>query len=54
LPCGWSQDGLHTFNELAKEISKDPKEHGEEFKKAFKKGLSSRLRTVPPTRIVRE
>jgi hypothetical protein len=36
LPCGWSQDGLYTFNALAREISKDHKEHGDEFKKAFK------------------
>jgi hypothetical protein len=36
LPCGWSQDGLCTFNALAKEISKDRKENGDEFKKAFK------------------
>ena len=36
LPCGWSQDGLSTFNALAREISKDPKDHGDEFDKAFK------------------
>jgi hypothetical protein len=36
LPCGWSQDGLYTFNALAREISKDRKEHGDEFEKAFK------------------
>jgi hypothetical protein len=36
LPCGWSQDGLCTFNALAREISKDRKEHADEFKKAFK------------------
>jgi hypothetical protein len=36
LPCGWSQDGLYTFNALASEISKDRKEHGDEFEKAFK------------------
>jgi hypothetical protein len=36
LPCGWSQDGLNTFNALAREISKDCKEHGDEFEKAFK------------------
>ena len=43
LPCGWSQDGLHTFNELAKEISKDRKEHGEEFEKAFKKWIEQQI-----------
>jgi hypothetical protein len=36
LPCGWSQDGLCTFNALAREISKDCKDHGNEFDKAFK------------------
>jgi len=36
LPCGWSQDGLSTFNALAREISKDRKDHGNEFDKAFK------------------
>ena len=36
LPCGWSQDGLCTFNALAREISKDRKDHGDEFNKAFK------------------
>jgi hypothetical protein len=36
LPCGWSQNRLCTFDALAREISKDRKEHGDEFKKAFK------------------
>ena len=36
LPCEWSQDGLCTFNALAREISKDHTKHGDEFKKAFK------------------
>jgi hypothetical protein len=36
LPCGWSQDGLCTFNALAREISNDRKEHGDGFKKSFK------------------
>lgn len=39
LPCGWSQDGLNTFNQLAKEICKDRKEHGETFNKAFKTSI---------------
>jgi predicted AAA+ superfamily ATPase len=37
LSCGWSKDGLQTFNQLAKEVYKNRKEHGEEFDKAFKK-----------------
>ena len=36
LPCGWSQDGLSTFNALAREISKDHKDHGNKFNKAIK------------------
>jgi anti-sigma factor RsiW len=36
LPCGWSQDGLCTFNALARGISKDRKKHGDKFKKAIK------------------
>jgi len=36
LPCGWSQEGLRTFNEFAKEISKDRKAHGEAFEQEFK------------------
>ena len=37
LPCGWTKDhGLKTFNQLAKEVYKNRKQHGEEFDKAFK------------------
>jgi hypothetical protein len=39
LPCGWSKDGLQTFNQLAKEVNKNHQEHGEEFDKAFKKTI---------------
>jgi hypothetical protein len=39
MPCGWSKDGLHTFNALAKEISKDRNKHGDEFNKAFKTSI---------------
>jgi hypothetical protein len=43
LPCGWSQDGLCTFNELAKEISKDHKEHGDKFEKSFKMTIQQQV-----------
>jgi hypothetical protein len=43
LPCGWSQDGLQTFNALAKEISNNRMEHGEEFYKAFKKSIEQQM-----------
>jgi hypothetical protein len=40
LPCGWSRDGLEIFNQLAKEVYINRKEHGEEFfDKAFKKSF---------------
>jgi hypothetical protein len=43
LPCGWSKDGLQTFNQLAKEIYKNRNEHGEEFDKAFKKSIEEEM-----------
>ena len=41
--CGWSQDGLKTFNELAQEIAKDRKEHGEEFDEEFKTSVQMQM-----------
>ena len=43
LQCGWSQEGLQTFNALAKEISNDRQEHGEEFYKAFKTTIEQQM-----------
>ena len=43
LPCGWSKDGLETFNQLAKEVSIDRKEHGEEFDNAFKTNIEQEM-----------
>ena len=43
MPCGWSKDGLQTFNALAKEVHIDRKEHGEEFDKAFKKSIEQEM-----------
>jgi hypothetical protein len=45
LSCGWSQDGLQTFNKLATEISKDRKENGEEFNKAFKISMEQEMQS---------
>jgi hypothetical protein len=45
LPCGWSTDGLHTFNALAKEINNDRKENGDEFKKAFKINMKQEMQS---------
>jgi hypothetical protein len=43
LPCGWSQDGLQTFNQLAKEISQDRMENGENFNVAFKTSIEEEM-----------
>ena len=43
MSCGWSKDGLQTFNQLAKEIYKNRNEHGEEFDKAFKKSIQEEM-----------
>jgi hypothetical protein len=43
LPCGWSKEGLQTFNQLAKEVSIDRKEHGEEFDNAFKTNIEQEM-----------
>jgi hypothetical protein len=49
LPCGWSQDGLQTFNQLAKEVYKNRREHGEEFNKAFKKAIEEEMDSTNKT-----
>ena len=43
MSCGWSKDGLQTFNQLAKEVYKNRKEHGEEFDKALKKSIKQEM-----------
>lgn len=43
LPCGWSQEGLITFNTLAKEISQDRIENDESFNEAFKKSMENEM-----------
>jgi hypothetical protein len=43
LPCGWSQEGLITFNKLAKEISQDRIENDESFNEAFKKSMENEM-----------
>jgi hypothetical protein len=49
LPCGWSKDGLQTFNQLAKEVNKNCQEHGEEFDKAFKKTIEEEMASTNKT-----
>ncbi len=43
LPCGWSKDGLQTFNKMAREVNTNCQEHGEEFDKAFKKSMEQEM-----------
>jgi hypothetical protein len=49
LSCGWSKDGLQIFNQLAKEVYKNCKEHGEEFDKAFKKSIEQEMASTNKT-----
>ena len=43
LPCGWSKDGLQTFNELANEVIIDRNEHGDVFDNEFKESVKQEL-----------
>ena len=43
MPCGWSKEGLQSFNQLAKEVYKNRNEYGEEFDKAFKKSIEEEM-----------
>jgi hypothetical protein len=43
LPCGWSEDGLQTFNKIARELIINLKEHGDEFDKAFKTRIEQEM-----------
>jgi hypothetical protein len=43
LPCGWSEDGLQTFNKIARELIINRKEHGDEFDKAFKTRIEQQM-----------
>jgi hypothetical protein len=49
LPCGWSKEGLQTFNKLAKEVYINRKENGEEFDKAFKKSMEQEMASTNKT-----
>lgn len=43
MPCGWSKEGLQTFNKLAKEVYSDRQKNGEEFNKAFKESIEQEM-----------
>jgi hypothetical protein len=42
-PCGWSKEGLQTFNKLAKEVYSDRQDNDMEFNKAFKDGIEKEI-----------
>jgi hypothetical protein len=39
LSGGWSNEGMLTFNRLAREVDSDRKDHGGKFEKTFKKWI---------------
>lgn len=47
--CGWSIDGLETFNQLAREIFINRKEQGEIFDKAFKEHMEQEIASTNKT-----
>ena len=49
MPCGWSKDGLQTFNKLAKEVHIDRHDLGEEFDMAFKKSMEQEMASTNKT-----
>ena len=51
LTYGWSKDGLETFNQLAKEVSINRKEYGEEFENAFKANIKQEMASSPINKI---
>jgi hypothetical protein len=52
LPCGgWTKDGgLETFNQLAKEVNLNRKQHGVKFDKTFKKSSEQEMVSNNTTR----
>jgi hypothetical protein len=47
--CGWSKQGVQTFNELAREILISCKEDGEDFDKAFKEHIEQEMASTKKT-----
>jgi hypothetical protein len=54
LSCGWSREGLETFNVLANEVINDRHEHGKEFDNDFKENIKQELATKYKTKKERE
>ena len=40
---GWTNEGMLTFNRLAREVDSDRKDHGSKFEKAFKKWIDKEV-----------
>ena len=40
---GWTNEGIETFNRLAREVDSDRKKHGSSFEKAFKKKIDKEV-----------
>ena len=40
---GWTNEGMQTFNRLAREVDSDRKAHGSKFEKAFKKWIDEEV-----------
>jgi hypothetical protein len=49
VTCGWSKQGLQTFNQLAREIFISHKEDGEDFDKAFKEHIDQEMASTKKT-----
>jgi hypothetical protein len=49
VTCGWSKQGLQTFNELAREMFISRKEDGEDFDKAFKEHIKQEMASTKKT-----
>jgi hypothetical protein len=50
LPCGWSEDGLQTFNKIARELIINRKENGDEFDKVFKTRIEQEMASSATTK----
>ena len=49
VTCGWSKQGLQTFNKLAREIFISHKEDGEDFNKTFKEHIEQEMASTNKT-----
>ena len=50
MPCGWSREGLETFNVFANEVILDRSEHGKAFDNDFKENIKQELTTKYKTK----